>query len=183
VAAMGFLDYAWAVSVQKDKQKVKILQDTTINQPTLEADDFGFTIKLPIVNITPDNQFTYLGQIFPKTAQGKNKIGRLYRAAVLHLTTHTLIPLPKEKAAPANLDSITEAFADALIKDVYVNAYLQAWYPDRFVDLAYANALAYQKIKPVQRIFAASTKVMTGLLTKITLEPQRHSFAKPRTSS
>ncbi len=167
MTAMGFLDYAWTVSFQKDNQKVKILQDTTIDQPTLQADDFGFTIKLPIVNTTPDDQFTYLGQVFPKTPQGKNKIGRLFRASVLHLTTHTLIPLPEEKAAPANLDSITGAFADTLIKDVYVNAYLQAWYPDRFVDLAYANALAYQKIKPAHRIFAASTKVMTTLLTKI----------------
>jgi hypothetical protein len=75
--------------------------------------------------------------------------------------------LPNEKATPSSSDPIKEAFAKTLIKDTYVNAYLQAGYPDRFVDLAYANALAYQKIKPAERIFASSTKVMTGLLTKI----------------
>jgi Mg-chelatase subunit ChlD len=163
---MGFLDYAWSISFQKDNQKVKILQDPSIDQPTLEADNFGFTIKLPIVQTTPDGQFIYLGQKFPVNTQSKGKIGRLFRACVLHMTTHTLSPLPKEKTVPIKSDSITGAFAKSLIKDTFANAYLQAWYPDRFIDLAYASALAYQKIKPSQRIFAASTRVMSAILTK-----------------
>jgi hypothetical protein len=164
---MGFLEYAWGISLQKDNEKVKILQEPTIEQPTLEEDDFGFTIKLPVVHTTQDGQFSFLGQKFPDDPQGKSRIGKLFRASVLHLTTHTLIPLPKEKIAFNRSDSITGAFAKALIKDTYVNAYLQVLYPDRLLDLAYANALAYQRIKPVQRIFASSTKVMAALLTKV----------------
>jgi hypothetical protein len=163
---MGFLEYAWTISFQKDNQKVKILQEPSIDQPTIEADNFGFTIKLPTVQTSQDGQFVYLGQKFPANTQGKGKIGRLFRACVLHMTTHTLAPLPKEKIAPSKSDSITGAFAKSLIKDTYANAYLQAWYPDRFIDLAYASALAYQKIKPSQRIFAASTRVMSAILTK-----------------
>ena len=58
-------------------------------------------------------------------------------------------------------------FAKSLINDTYVNAYIQAWYPDRFFDLAYANAFAYQKIKSSERIFTDSTKLMAALLTKL----------------
>ena len=164
---MGFLDYAWAISSQKDNQKVKILQDASLEQPTIEQDKFGFTIKLPTVQTLRDGQFSFIGHKFPANTQGKARIGRLFRASVVHLTTHTLIPLPKEKIAPCTSDSITGAFAKSLFKDVYVNTYLQARYPDKLVDIAYANALAYQKIKPVQRIFTGSTKVMAAALTKI----------------
>ncbi len=163
---MGFLEYAWQISFQKDNQKVKILQDADLEQPTLELDNFGFTINLPTVHKTPDGQFLFLGQKFPASAQGKGRIGRLFRACVLHLTTHTLAPLPREKVAPSSSDSITGAFAKALIRDTYANAYLQAWYPDRFVDIAYANALGYQKIKLAHRIFSPSTRVMSAVLVK-----------------
>ena len=164
---MGFIDYAWAASLQKDNQKVKILLDPTLIQPTLQVDNVGFTIKLPTIQTLNDGAFSYLGQKFPATSAGKSKIGRLFRASVLHLTTHTLSPFSKEKITPNPKDSIVEAFAKALVNDAYVNAYLQAWYPDRFFDLAYANALAYRKIKPSDRIFNPSTKVMSALLTKL----------------
>ena len=166
---MGFIDYAWSVSLQKDNTKVKILQDATLDQPTLQIDNVGFTIKLPTVRILEEGNVSYLGHKFALNNGGKSKIGRLFRATVLHLTTHTLEPFPKEKIAPKKSDSIVEAFAKSLINDTYVNAYIQAWYPDRFFDIAYANALAYQKIKPSERIFTSSTKLMAALLTKINL--------------
>jgi hypothetical protein len=166
---MGFLDYAWTISLQKDKKKVKILQDSSLDQPVLLPDNFGFTIKLPKVQFLEGKQISYLGEKLTLNKMGKSKVGRLFRAAVLHLTTHTLVPLPKEKVAPSDSDSFTEAFAKSIIRDVYVNAYLQAGYPDRFVDIAYANALSFQRIKPVERIFATSTKVMTALLSKISM--------------
>ena len=163
---MGFIDYAWATSLQKDNTKVKILQDPAINQPQLQSDSVGFTIRLPTVQKLDDSNFSFLGYTFPNNNSGKTKIGRLFRAAVLHLTTHTLAPFSKEKIIP-NSDSLAESFAKALVNDTYLTAYIQAWYPDRFFDIAYANALAYQKIKASTRIFTTSTKVMTSLLTKL----------------
>jgi hypothetical protein len=163
---LGFIDYAWAVSLQKDDTKVKILQDDTLTQPTLELDSFGFTIKLPAVHILEDKQILYLGYKFPSNAQGKSKIGRLFRASVLHLTAHTLAPLSKEKIAPKKSDSITVAFAKSLINDVYVNAYIQEKQPEKLADIAYANAFAFQKIKSSDRIFTESTKLMSASLTK-----------------
>jgi len=174
---MGFLEYAWITSFQKDNQKVKILMDPKLDQPCFEPDQYGFTIKLPPVQHLPGGQISYLKQAFPGVAQGKVKVGRLFRAAVLHMTTHTLVAVPKEKAVPNDSDSIPAAFAKSMVRDAFLNAYLQAWYPDRFVDLAYANALAYLKIKPAQRIFASSTKVMAAVLTKLNLGQVKGTLA------
>jgi len=164
---LGFIDYAWSVSLQKDNTKVKILQDPTLFQPTLQSDNFGFTIKLPTVRMLEDGNVSFLGHKFSANNEGKSKIGRLFRASVLHLTTHTLAPFQKEKIVPKESDAIVEAFAKSLINDTYLNAYIQTWYPDRFFDIAYANAFAYQKIKSSERIFTTSTKLMTALLTKL----------------
>ena len=164
---MGFIDYAWSVSFQKDNTKVKILQDSALVQPILQIDNFGFTIKLPTVHLLEDGNVSFLGHKFAANNSGKSKIGRIFRASVLHLTTHTLAPFPKEKIVPKESDPIVEAFAKSLINDTYINAYIQAWYPDRFFDIAYANALAYQKIKSSERIFTSSTKLMAALLTKL----------------
>ena len=61
---MGFLDYAWAVSLQKDDTKVKILQDNNLTQPTLETDNFGFTVKIPATQLLEDGQISFLGYKF-----------------------------------------------------------------------------------------------------------------------
>jgi hypothetical protein len=166
---MGFIDYAWSISFQKDNTKVKMLQDPNIEQPTFQPDEFGTTIKLPSVKFLPNKQISYLGQVFPFDHQGKIRVGRLFRASVLHLTTHTLTMLPNEIMYPNNSDTPLQAYCKALARDTYANAYLQAWYPDRFVDIAFANTCFYQRIKPLDRIFSPSTKVMTALLTKINL--------------
>ncbi|MFB3888247.1 MAG: vWA domain-containing protein [Candidatus Bathyarchaeia archaeon] len=154
------------MSFQKDNQKVKILQDAAIDQPTLISDGFGFTVRIPAVRFLENRQIYFLGQKFPPNTSGKARVGRVFRAAVLHLTTHTLTPLPIAKAVPQAADSILEAFAKSLARDTLVNAYLQAQHPDRFVDIAYANALAFQRTKPSERIFAPATRVMSALLSR-----------------
>jgi len=105
------MDYAWGVSVQKDNTKVKILQDPALVQPTLKSDNFGFTITFPTVHMMKDGNVSFLGHKFSASNEGKSKIGRLFRASVLHLTTHTLAPFPKEKIVPAKSDALVEAFA------------------------------------------------------------------------
>ena len=164
---MGFIDYAGVVSLQKDNTKLKILQDPAIIQPLLQQDNFGFTIKFPMLHILNDSEISFLGYIFPSNSLGKSKIGRLFRASIMHLTAHTLAPLSKEKIVPQKTESIVEAYAKSLINDTYINAYIQNYYPEKIVDIAYANALAYQKIKSSDRIFTSSTKLMTALLTKL----------------
>ena len=175
---MGFTDYAWAVSLQKDNTKVKILQDPVLIQPQLLVDNFGFTIKLPTVKTVEDGSFSYLEHKFPASNLGKARIGRLFRASVLHLTAHTLAPYAKEKIAPKETEAIVEAFAKTLINDTYIYALIQEKYCEMFVDLAYANALAHQKIKPSDRIFTTSTKIMAALLTKLNVGSIKNSPGK-----
>ena len=172
---MGFIDYAWAVSLQKDNTKVKMLQDDTISQPVLVGDGFGFTIKIPPVRKLKDGSISFVGLRFSGDNEGKSKLGRLYRASVMHLTVHTLAPFSKDRIVSHEKDSIVAAYAKSLINDVYTNAYIQAWYPDRFFDLAYANALSYQKIKALDHIFTVSTKVMSALLTQLNVGSFKNS--------
>jgi hypothetical protein len=166
---LGFIDYAWAASLQKDNTKVKILQDENLEQPQLLGDLFGFTLKLPTVHMLKDGTISFLGYKFPGNNAGKAKVGRIFRASVMHLTTHTMAPFSKERVVPSEKDSIVTAFAKRLVNDTYIQAYIGAWYPDRFFDVAYANAMAYQKIKASDHIFTSSTKVMSALLTQLNM--------------
>jgi hypothetical protein len=172
---LGFIDYAWAVSLQKDNTKVKILQDETLDQPLLLGDEVGFTIKLPTVHLQKDGTISFLGLKFAGDNNGKSRVGRVFRASVMHLTLHTIAPFTRNRIVPNPKDGILDAYAKSLVNDVYINAYIQAWYPDRFFDLAYANALAYQKIKPCDRIFTSSTKLMSALLTQLYVGSMKNS--------
>jgi len=167
---MGFLEYAWTVSLQKDNMKVKITLDPLLNQPTLKPDTFGFTLNLPTTHTLDDKHVSFLGYIFPSGTIGKAKVGRLFRAAVLHLTAQTLLPLPQDKIAPQlSSEPISNVFAQSLASNVLVNAYIQALNPDRLADLAYANALAFSKIKPAERILTPATRIMAALLSKVNI--------------
>lgn len=172
---MGFIDYAWATSLQKDNTKVKILQDETIEQPVLLGDNYGYTIKLPVVRTLDDGLFSYLGLKFAGDNTGKSKVGRVFRASVVHLTTHTLAPFSKDRVVPNPKDGILDAFAKRTVNDLYLNCYLLAWYPDRLFDVAFANALAYQKIKPCDHIFMPATKLMAALLTQMYVGAMKNS--------
>ena len=167
---MGFLEYAWNVSLQKDNLKLKIILDPLLNQPVFQSDNFGFTANLPTARFLDEERVSFLGYVFPSDTNGKAKVGRLFRAAVLHLTTHTLLPLPNDKIAPQlSSESIINVFAQSLVSNVLVNAYIQALHPDRLADLAYANALTFSKIKPAERILTPATRIMVALLSKVNM--------------
>jgi hypothetical protein len=167
---VGFIDFAWAISLQKDDTKVKIIQDPTIDQPQLKTDDLGFAIKLPTPKFSENGMINFLGYNFDNNASGKVRIGRLFRASIFHLSTHTLLPFSKDKFFPKKSDSQVEAFVKSLITDTYVNAYLQSKSPSSLLDIAYANALAFQKIKAPSRIYTVSTRVMASLLRRLWID-------------
>jgi hypothetical protein len=164
---VGFIDLAWAISLQKDDTKVKITQDPNTDQPQLKADDIGFSIKLPTPKLSENGTIDFLGYNFDNNPAGKTIIGRLFRATVFHLSTHTLLPFSKDKVFPKKPDSNVSAFVKSLITDTCVNAYLQEKCPVSRIDVAYANALAFQKIKMPSRIYSVSTRVMASLLRRL----------------
>ena len=162
---MGFLDYAWAISLQKDNLKARIRLDPKLQQPTLTRDDYGFNITLPVPSVSEEGNTSFLGYEF-QDEFGKIKAGRLFRAAVFHLTAHTTIG--DEIAVmltPRN--SLAEIFSEALVNDVYVNTYISANHADSLADIAFANALAFENMKSVERIFNPSTRIMAALLMKV----------------
>jgi len=175
---MGFLEYAWNVSLQKDNLKLKIVLDPLLNQPTFKSDTVGFTANLPTAHLLDDDYVSFLGHTFPSDTDGKAKVGRLFRAAVLHLTAHTLLPLPNDKIAPQlSSESKINVFAQSLVSNVLVNAYIQKLRQDRLADLAYANSLAFSKIKPAERILTPATRIMTALLSIVNMGTVKGSLS------
>jgi hypothetical protein len=166
---MGFLDYAWSVSLQEDKVKTRIRMDPKLQQPTLSQSKTGFNITLPMPSVSEDETVSFLGYEFPADS-GKAKVGRLFRACVFHLTTHTLIPIDyKNNVLSSSERTLLEVFSEALVNDTYVNAYISAKHPDKLADLAFANSLAFAKMKPAERIFNPATRIMAALLSKINI--------------
>ncbi|HUV98438.1 MAG TPA: hypothetical protein VMW14_02935 [Candidatus Paceibacterota bacterium] len=162
---MGFLDYAWAISLQKDNLRARIRLDPKLQQPTLTRDDRGFNITLPVPSVSEEGNTSFLGYEF-QDEFGKIKAGRLFRAAVFHLTAHTTIG--DEIAVmltPRN--SLADIFSEALVNDVYVNTYISASHADSLADIAFANALAFENMKRLERIFNPSTRIMAALLMKV----------------
>jgi len=165
---MGFLDYAWSVSLQKEDMKARIRVDSKLQQPTLTRNEAGFNVTLPVPSVSEEGTISFLGYEFPADPTGKAKVGRLFRACVLHLTTHTLMPIDDENTVlPKSKRTIVETFSESLVNDVYVNAYILAQYPDKLADIAFANSLSFAKMKPIERIFNPATRIMTALLSKI----------------
>ncbi|MCW3980065.1 MAG: hypothetical protein NWF11_01160 [Candidatus Bathyarchaeota archaeon] len=166
---MGFLDYAWSSSLQKDDLNTAILVDPTLRYPTLSRNNSGFTITLPIPSIYADadeESISFLGFKF-QSDSGKEKVGRLFRASVVHLTAHTLMPTSEDrKEVTASKQELIEAFSESLVNDAWVKTFVSTSCPDKLPDLAFANALSFAKMKPVERIFNPATRIMTALLTK-----------------
>jgi hypothetical protein len=161
---MGFLDYAWAISLQKDNLRARIRLDPKLPQPTLTRDDYGFNITLPVPSVSEDGNTSFLGYEF-QDEFGKVKAGRLFRAAVFHLTAHTTIDDEiSVMLTPGN--SLADIFSEALVNDVYVNTYISANHADSLADIAFANALAFENMKRLERIFNPSTRIMAALLMK-----------------
>jgi len=149
---------------------VKLRTDANIELPRFSLDDAGFTINLPVPCVVDESKMSYLGYEFLRDLAGKAKVGRLFRASVLHLTTHTLAPISSGKIALlVSTRSLLESFTESIVGDLYVNAYISALYPDRLPDIAYANSLAFSRMKSTERIFNPATRIMAAILERFSI--------------
>jgi hypothetical protein len=162
---MGFLDYAWSVSTQEDKLKARIKLDSELKQPSLAWNNSNFMIVLPEPEISEEGTISYLGYNFPEDT-AKANVGKLFRAATAHLTTHTLKPIDNLLYEES---SLVKSFSNTLISDQYINQHLSSKQPHRLADIAYVNSLAFARLKPIQRIFNPATRIMAALLTKVNI--------------
>ena len=178
---MGFLDYAWATTLQKSKSKAAITVETGLLQPTLEFRKTQFKIVLPAPSLLEEGGgYSFLGFDFPAQS-AKTGVGRLFRASVTHLTAHTLIP-SQEKQTHSRSNRV-ESYSEATVDDTFVNTYIAKFHPDRLPDIAFANTLSYLRMKPVHRIYNPSTRIMTALLSKMNLGNVKGQLSKEETAS
>jgi hypothetical protein len=167
---MGFLEYALALSFQKDNLKTRIRVDPKLQRPTLSFSKRGFDVNLPVPFVSEEGTISFLGYTFPADSTGKARVGRLFRACVFHLTAHTLMPTCDEKDSTSmQRRTNVEVFCESLVKDVFVNAYVSTQHRDKLCDLAFANSLAFARIKSVERIFNPATRIMAALLSKVNM--------------
>jgi len=164
VILVGFIEYARSIFFEKDPLKTKLLIDSEIEYPQLIQDQKGFIVKIPEPKINEEH-ISFLGYNFPNDTYGKLQCARLFRAAVFHLGAHVVSSKEEEYSKwRGGREPRLARFTETLIKDVEANAYVSAWYPDKLVDLAFANSLALERMRDLERINNRATKVMVALL-------------------
>ena len=169
---MVFLEYARALSPQKDSLKVKILTDPKLVYPETTLDGPIPMIRLP-EPVVSEEEIKFLGYTFPDDEANKIRVCRLFRAAVAHAVARTEAQPPialEAKSHPAE-------FVDAILCDLYADLYVAVSHPERLLDLAYANAFAMASAKSPENIFLPSTRVMTALLSTAFIGGLRGSLA------
>jgi hypothetical protein len=164
-----FLEYAWSLFFRKDQFETKMIVDAKFKQPTLSSDEFGFVASLPEPTMDEET-ISFLGYQFPAGPSGKLQVVRLFKACVFHLSAHVSISnFEVYSKWEENKDSRLAKFSESLVEDTKVNAYILSKHPDKLADIAFANSLAYKRVKPLRRIWNSATRVMTALLLKANL--------------
>lgn len=166
---MGFFEYAWATSPQKDNLVTRIRIDPKLKLPHLALNGTGFTVTIPEPFVLPDGKISFLGFSLPSDASGKIKAGRLFRASVVHLATHTLIPGYHDRLMRIRRRSTVEIFSESIVDDTYVNAYVRSHCKDKLPDLAFGNSVSFSRMKAIPRIYNQSTRLMTALISQVNL--------------
>ena len=169
---MGFLEYARSMLFEKDELKIKLLVSQKFRFPQFFRDEVGFVIVLPepTVREVEDEEKTVslMGYCFPADSEGKRQLACLFRAAVFHLSAHAVSASFEDyEEWRRRKDSRLAKFAISVVEDVVANAYVSARYPDKLVDLAFANTLALKRLLPLDNLVNPATKVMAGLLVRV----------------
>jgi uncharacterized protein YegL len=159
---MVFLEYAGTLSPQKDSLKIKILTDPKLVYPDTTLDGPIPVVRLPEPMASEEN-IEFLGYTFPEGEESRIKIGRLFRAAVVHAVARTQAQPPITLKARSH----SAEFIDVLLTDFFADLYVAVSNPERLLDLAYANAFALSSTRSLENIFLPSTRVMTALLSTV----------------
>lgn len=169
---MGFLEYARSMFFEKDELKIKLSVSPKFRFPQFFRDEVGFVIVLPEPTVREvegeEKTVSLMGYCFPGDSEGKRQLACLFRAAVFHLSAHAVSSSFEDyEEWRKHKDSRLARFAISIVEDVVANAYVSARYPDKLVDLAFANALALKRLLPLDNLVNPATKVMAGLLVRM----------------
>jgi hypothetical protein len=166
---VGFLEYASSIFFEKDWLKTRLLTSPRFLYPQLVKDAAGWTCILPEPTINEDKETVSLvGYEFPADAQGKKQLVSLFRAAVFHLSAHISSYNPEDYVEwKKGKNPRLAMFTTSIVEDARAVAYVLSRYPDKLHDLAFANALALKRLRPIDRLINPATRLMAGLLLKM----------------
>jgi len=168
VVPVGYLEYAWSLFFQKDQLKTKVRIESNLEQPTLSRDEVGFQVVLPEPIVQGDEEertISFLGYQFLGGKMGKLQVAKLFKACVFHLSAHIATSnFEAYSMWEKNKDGRLAKFVESLVEDAKVNAYIFAGYPDKLVEVAFANSLAFKRLKSLERIWNPATRVMAASL-------------------
>ncbi|MFQ6073587.1 MAG: hypothetical protein ACE5KC_00060 [Candidatus Bathyarchaeia archaeon] len=169
--SLGYLEYAWSIFPKKDQFETKLLIDPKLRQPTLSRDEVGFVIVLPEPVVHEDEEaISFLGYQFKVNQKGKLQVARLFRACVFHLGAHVAASnFEVYSKWEKQKDSRLAKFVESLVEDVKANAYILARHPNKLIDMAFANSLAFKRSKSLGKIWNPATRVMAATLLQANL--------------
>jgi Mg-chelatase subunit ChlD len=161
---MGFLEYVYTISFEKDPLKLKfILVDKKVIT-RLKKNEYGFTIQLPLPKFN-DTTISFVGYEFPKSPIIKQQILRLFRATVFHLSGHsTLTNYTNYSKWMIGKKPQLRDFIVSLLEDINLNSHIANYYPKKLIDLSFASGLMMSILREVENIRVPATRLMASLM-------------------
>ena len=161
---MGFLDYARAMSFEKDPFMLKFLLVEDSTYPRLSEEGQIFKIILPSPQFGEES-ISFLGYEFPDTQKSRQQVAQLFRSSVFHLSGHAVTMTTGDyKGWLEGKNSVLSSYVASLVEDLRVNAFVAAWYPDRIRDLSFAGEMTLNRLRRIENIRIQATRLMASLL-------------------
>jgi hypothetical protein len=161
---MGFLDYARAISFEKDPFMLKFLLVEDSTYPRLTEEDQIFKIILPSPKFGEES-ISFLGYEFLDTQKSRQQVAQLFRSSVFHLSGHAVTMKTSEyQGWLEGKNSVLSSYVASLVEDLRVNAFVAAWYPDRISDLSFAGEMMLNSLRRIENIRIQATRLMASLL-------------------
>ncbi|GAG09899.1 unnamed protein product, partial [marine sediment metagenome] len=144
---MGFLDYARAISFEKDPLKLKFIMVEDSVYPRLSEEGPIFKITLPTPRFEEES-ISFFGYDFPDTPKGRQQIAQLFRTSVFHLSGHAVTRKTGDyEDWLTGKNQVLSSYVTSLVEDLRVNAFIAAWYPDRIRDLSFAGGMMLKRLR------------------------------------
>lgn len=166
---MGFLEYAWSLFFDKDWMKNKVLTSPKFTFPQFSRTEEYTLCAFPEPKIIEGEKeiLSIMGYQFPADFLGQRQLASLFRASVFFLSSLSLNARFEDYLEWAyGKDKRLVNFISSLIEGVKALTYLSLNYPDKLLDLAFANTLALRRLRSLDRYANSATKIMAGLLVK-----------------
>jgi hypothetical protein len=152
---------------KRKHDEVKVFLRETVTFPSFEKDEQGEILCFAKPRRMPKGKINYLVWTFDSDSQPhKAMLWRIFKASIHHLSAHVVtsdFEAYADWSQGKDLDLAT--FAVNIVEDAVVRAYLKSYYSSHMLDNAFANALSYLAMKPLNTISNSALRVMATILS------------------